>query len=85
MTAQEKRERRQARHELQSQFRTLATRRTGLFATNRQLSAGARILADRYTKEVLSVAARKIETDVLVEAQNRAESQCLPAAQTVEA
>ena len=46
MTADEKRDRRQAKHELADQFRRLAIRRLGLYSTGPQIRAAVKTLVD---------------------------------------
>lgn len=49
--AQEKKERRQVKHEVWKRARRHAVRRYGLYATLAQLKAGAKILTDRYISQ----------------------------------
>jgi hypothetical protein len=51
VTPEEKRERRQVKHQLQSEFRRIVNRRIGLYLTLKQVKAGSKILAERYLKE----------------------------------
>ena len=48
MTADEKRERRQARHELAKELKRVAIRRLGLYSTEPQIRAGVKTLLDAY-------------------------------------
>lgn len=70
----ERRDRRKARAELEAIMLKLATRRLGLFATDGQLRAAAKVLTDRFYKEQISPAARRIEDQVILEAAERARS-----------
>ncbi len=76
MTAEEKRDRREARRELQTAFRRIVVRRIGLFATNGQIEASVKIMVDRYYAEQVRPAAAKIEAQVLAQAQQRREVLC---------
>lgn len=60
MTAEEKRDRRAARHELQLVFLRHATRRIGLFSRTGQLKKAAKTLTDRYYKEQVNPAVERI-------------------------
>jgi hypothetical protein len=59
MTTEEKKARRKLRHELMAKAWKHAAKRTGMFATNGQLKASAKILTDR-----LLAAARHVPTQV---------------------
>jgi hypothetical protein len=72
MTAEEKRDRRKARHELEKVFRRIVTRRIGLFATNRQIRDGVKVMTDRYYAEQIRPAAERIEQKLLAEEQAKA-------------
>ena len=65
MTAEEKRDRRQARRDLEKLMLRIATRRMGLFATTGQLKAAARTLTDRYFAEQIRPTAQAIEAELL--------------------
>lgn len=65
MTSEEKRDRRKARRELETAFLPIVNRRMGLYATNRQIKAAVKILADRYFKEQVLPAAAKIEAELV--------------------
>jgi hypothetical protein len=54
MTKEEKKERRQARHELQKRAFAFSRRRIGLWQTPRQLRVAARTLTDRYIAGAVS-------------------------------
>jgi hypothetical protein len=56
MTAQDKKDRRQARHEIQAQLKRPVTRRLGLYSTGGQMRSAVKVLTDRYIREVLNPA-----------------------------
>ena len=73
MTPEEKRDRRQARHELEQVFRRLVVRRIGLFARPKQIDQAVKIMCDRYYREQIRPTAERIEKLTVAKAQERAE------------
>lgn len=71
MTAEEKRDRRQARHELQRCFRAIATKQIGLDATDKQITAATKIMADRYYAEQVRPTAERIEKELIAKAEEK--------------
>lgn len=65
----EKKARRKFRHEIAHRMRRIAIRRTGLFTTDAQLDAAAKMLTDRYMHKVDHAPTRveAIENDVPLE------------------
>ena len=61
MTATEKRERRQARHELTASLKRHVIRRIGLFSTGGQIRSGIKILSDRYYREMVKPVVEAVE------------------------
>jgi hypothetical protein len=72
VTSEEKRDRRKARHELQECFRVIATKQIGLYATNRQITAATKIMADRYYAEQVRPTAERIERELIAKAEEKA-------------
>jgi hypothetical protein len=72
MTAEDKRDRRNARHELQRCFRVIATHQIGLSATHKQLTAATKLMADRYYAEQVRPTAERIERELIAEAEEKA-------------
>jgi hypothetical protein len=72
MTADEKRDRRRARQQLEKVFRPHVTRNMGLYATNHQITAAVKTLVDRYYAEQVRPAAERIEAQLIEEAQQKA-------------
>jgi hypothetical protein len=68
MTAEEKRDRRKARQEVEAAFRPLMRRRMGLYGTNRQIEAAVKLMADRYYAEQIKPTADRIERELVAEA-----------------
>jgi hypothetical protein len=59
-TKEEKRERRQARHELQAVLKRLVLRHIGLFSTGPQIRQATKVLTDRYYAEQINPTAAKL-------------------------
>ncbi len=71
MTAEEKRDRRAARHEVQAALKRVAIRKLGFYSTGPQIRHGLRVLTDRFYREQVSPAAERIESQVLEQAEAR--------------
>jgi hypothetical protein len=69
VTAEEKRDRRKARHQLQRCFRVIATKQIGFDATNKQITAATKIMADRYYAEQVRPTAARIEAELIRQAE----------------
>jgi hypothetical protein len=72
MTSEDKRDRRKARQEVEAAFRSLLRRRMGLYATNRQIEAAVKVMADRYYAEQVRPTAERIERELIAKAEEKA-------------
>lgn len=78
MTAEEKRDKRIARRQVEQALRSLVRRRIGLYTTPKQERAALRVMVDRFYAEQVTPAARRIESQVVNEANERSQRQPSP-------
>jgi hypothetical protein len=60
MTKEEKKDRRDAKHEVQAALKRLVVRRMGLFSTGPQIRAAIKVLSDRYYAEQVNPVCERI-------------------------
>lgn len=72
MTKEEKKDRRDARHQVQAALKREAIKKLGFYSTGSQIRAGLSTLTDRFYAEQVMPAARRIEDQVILEAGRRA-------------
>lgn len=68
MTAEEKRDRRQARHQVAAALKRVNLHRVGLYSTGPQIRANLRVLVDRYYSEQINPAVQRIIAEKQAEA-----------------
>lgn len=75
MTSEEKRDKREARRQVEASLRRIVRRSTGLYSTPAQERQHLRTMVDRFYKEQVMPAAKRIESQVLNEAHERSQRQ----------
>lgn len=71
MTAEEKKDKREARRQVEASLRSLVRRRVGLYSTPKQERAALGVMVDRFYAEQVTPAAKRIEAQVLQETAKR--------------
>lgn len=74
MTSEEKRDKREARRQVEASLRSVVRRRIGLYSTPKQERAALRVMVDRFYAEQVTPAAKRIESQVLADAVKRMEA-----------